>query len=427
LNVYNVAGIAPLLEWTAHYGGNGQTPDRPQGAPRWLDSRADVLFEQPPRSVSTKHGPTTRTVLVAFDGGAATQLAALPDDAARTRALQAHLRWDDTREPGSEEWMRAAVAAGNGALLAERLRRTPDDVALLRLRQDTAGAQREAVCAADTARAKAAPDNGDLAYLALRCRPEGPDTVAAFQAAAARWPTNPWLRFAVTYDLLSRGQFAAAAPQVPALIEALPAMRERLALLAARLQRLQKGAAADYAPYLPLSPRLRALLDAEQGGSAPQGPERAIAELAVGNLSAAKHLVVGAPIEPYVARLIGASDGASAEQVARVLDIPVMAGMEPATVLPSAALALRMDRDASAYLKAARTYFFEADAVERFLRAVKANRSQAECEQSLGPVSPELRPLAYAAALVLLKDKAPAEWRRVANGMLFAPERPHFY
>ncbi|AVR98843.1 heat-shock protein HtpX [Pseudoduganella armeniaca] len=62
-NVYNVAGATPLVEWTAHYGGNATTPDRPQGAPRWLDSDADVFFRDPPRSVSTKHGPATRRVL----------------------------------------------------------------------------------------------------------------------------------------------------------------------------------------------------------------------------------------------------------------------------------------------------------------------------------------------------------------------------
>lgn len=426
-NVYNVAGIAPLVEWTAYYGSNGNTADRPQGAARWLDSHADVLFEDPPRSVSTKHGPATRTVLAAAGGGAAAQLAHLPDDAARTRALQAHLRWDDTQQPGAGEWLLHAMAAGQGQLLAERLRRTPDDVALLRLRQDTAGAGRADVCAADTARARAAPDNGDLAYLALRCRPAGAETVAAFKAAAARWPGNPWLRYAVAHDLLSHGQFAAALPHLQPLIDGLPAMRGELALLAARLQRLQYGKAADYRPYLPLSARLREMLDLERGTGDLQGPGKAFAELAVGNLSAAKHMVVDAPIEPYVARLIGTSDGASAEQVARVLDMPVMLGTNPATVLPSAALALRMGRDASVYLKAAHEYFGEADAIERFLRAVQANRSQAECEQALGPVPAEVRPFAYAAALVLRKDKAPAEWRRIANGMLFAAERPHFY
>lgn len=62
-NVYNVAGATPLVEWTAHYGGNAITPDRPLGAPRWLDSAADVFFRDPPRSVSTKYGPATRKVL----------------------------------------------------------------------------------------------------------------------------------------------------------------------------------------------------------------------------------------------------------------------------------------------------------------------------------------------------------------------------
>lgn len=426
-NAYNVAGVTPLVEWTAHYGGNGSTPERPQGNPRWLDSRADVVFAEPPKSISTKYGPGTRTVLSALGGQPQTQLQAMPSDDARRQAVLAHARWDDPAEQNSDEWLRLATRLDYGKTLAERLRRKPDDMTLLRLRQDTAGTNKDVVCAADATRAKAAPDNGNLAYLALRCRPDSDATAAAYKAALAHWPANAWLRFAVMRDLLDQGDFRAAALHLPQLIDKLPAMREQLILMAARLQRFQHGAAADIGSYVRMSPGLSRITAMEQGYGPKDGPGHAIAELAEGNLSAAKNMVADTPLEPRVTRLIAASDGASADQVRRSLEMPLSQGIDAATVLPTAGLALRQGRDATPYLKAAGEYFDDMPAIERFLQAVKAGKPRRECEAALGRVAPEARLYAYAAGVVLQKDRAPAEWRKAASTMLFAPERPHFY
>lgn len=46
--VYNVAGAGSLVEWTAVYGNTAPVPDRPLGAPRWLTTGADLLFEDAP-------------------------------------------------------------------------------------------------------------------------------------------------------------------------------------------------------------------------------------------------------------------------------------------------------------------------------------------------------------------------------------------
>jgi hypothetical protein len=61
--VYNVAGAAPLVEWTNTYGSAKAVPERRLNAPRWLQSHADVLFGKPPATISTKSGGGTRTVL----------------------------------------------------------------------------------------------------------------------------------------------------------------------------------------------------------------------------------------------------------------------------------------------------------------------------------------------------------------------------
>ena len=57
---------------------------------------------------------------------------------------------------------------------------------------------------------------------------------------------------------------------------------------------------------------------------------------------------------------------------------------------------------------------------------MRAGRSQGECETVLGKVSHDTRLRAYGAAVVLMKEKAPAYWRRTTIRMLFPAERPYF-
>ena len=61
--VYNVAGAAALVRWSAVYGTAVAAPDRELGAPRWTATDASVLFERPPERVSTKGRGTTKSVL----------------------------------------------------------------------------------------------------------------------------------------------------------------------------------------------------------------------------------------------------------------------------------------------------------------------------------------------------------------------------
>ena len=52
--IYNVASAASLVKWHAVYG-NRQTPeDKVLGNQRWLVTRADYVFEEPPESINTK-------------------------------------------------------------------------------------------------------------------------------------------------------------------------------------------------------------------------------------------------------------------------------------------------------------------------------------------------------------------------------------
>lgn len=428
--VYNVAGAAPLMEWTATYGRASQVPDRRLGAPRWLGSHADVLFAKPPEKVSSRSG-STRTVLEGLAALAPSeQVQLLPDDAERHRVILLHARWDETRRPATAEWL--AYAAGipetskaGAELLASRVRAAPDDVVLLRMEQDVAGSEHAAVCARHIARARTAPDNADLAYLALRCAADGPQNDAAFRQAAQRWPNNAWLRNAVGWDLLRNGDFAAAEAHVDFARKQLPSLAAEQSLMLARIQRLQRGW-MDFAALSPASARLRHLSALEDGYGDTNAPTRAYAQLNKGALAAALALTDDVPEKARVLRLTAASDGAGQETVKRALALPPDQGMDEATVWVTVALAMKHGAPVAPYLDAARARFGpEQPRISAFLDAVRAGKGLG-AESLLQGTHPEARMLAYSAALVLAGDKAPAAWRLASKRLLFASERPYF-
>lgn len=437
--VYNVAGAAPLVEWTATYGRAGAVADRRLGAPRWLGSHAAVHFAQAPTSVSSK-GPDTRTVL---DGGAllapGQQLDLLKEEQERRRVTLLHARWDDTQRAETMEWLRRAASDGAQDLTAERLLRRPDDVVLLRMEQDSAGAgpgaEREAVCRRHQARADAAPGNGDMRYLALRCaaamaQAGGKAKAAArlaFADAARRWPQNGWLRNAVAYDKMAAGDFAGAAPDLQAARAALPLLRPHTNLLLARIQRLQQGW-MDYQGLSPDSPGLRWLSELEDGFGPENSETRAYAQLNKGGLAAALSFSEGTQSEARVLRLVAASDGAGPNTLQRALALPPEQGMDNATLWPSIALAMRLGKDTARYTVAAKQISGATQpAVLAFLQAVQRGQRQADAEALLQDVDPDVRMQAYSAATVLMGPLAPAAWRLAAKRLLFAPERPHFH
>ena len=147
------------------------------GAPRWSSTAVDHVFEDPPRSISTKGGGGQRSVLQGLaDADPQRQLALVSDEAQRRQMLSAHLRWDPTGSRHAVEWFAlSGIDAAFAPLLQARLDATPDDVVLLRAQQDgSRGEAHAAVCARQVARSQAQPDNPSLSYAAVRCGGEGP-------------------------------------------------------------------------------------------------------------------------------------------------------------------------------------------------------------------------------------------------------------
>ncbi|WP_159671799.1 M48 family metallopeptidase [Andreprevotia sp. IGB-42] len=110
--VYNVAGASPLVKWTAVYGSAAEQEPQFMGAPRWTTARAEVYFAEPPRSISSKGGGGTVTVLSGTaDLPPEKQLKLVPYDSERATMILAHARWDDPAKASTADWQALAKQA----------------------------------------------------------------------------------------------------------------------------------------------------------------------------------------------------------------------------------------------------------------------------------------------------------------------------
>ena len=433
--VYNIAGATPLAEWYATYGSMPDKPVRQIGPVRWLDSGADHVFSEPPKSVSgSKYSSGSyRSVLAGAAGEApGTQLSMIDDAGQRTRVALLHVRWDATGVPDTEAWLgHASSMPGFAATLSERLARTPDDVLLRRVEFDLADAPgKKALCAEAQARATARPDNPDLVYLALRCTDEGMMQTQRLRQAAARWPEHGWLANWLAYEQLDSPNWREAGPALEHAMGALPQRAPVLALELARLKRLNDPG-ASLAALERVSPPLRELVEYDHGAGPAQSVGRAYAELARGELQQALSYAKGSGArEAHILRLVAASDGARADQIAQALALPVESGQDAGTAWLTLALATKEGRQGkeTAALRAMAQQSAGRDGAKMmaFFDSVNKGVDPAVADRLLGAVEPESRARAYSAALVLAGHRAPDAWRQLVRRLLFASERPYF-
>ena len=427
--VYNVAGASALVEWTAVYGNVAPRPDRPLGAPRWTTTSAGVLFTEPPKQVKTKAGGATREVLTGLGDGAATQqLSYINSDAEQKRVTAVRARWEPTSAPGAAEWLHFASRLPDfPKLLAVRLKEAPDDVTLLRLQQDSAGDERANVCATHTALADGKPQSADLAYLAARCLAE-PARADAFAAGYKRWPDSGWFAYAFGFTAAENARWPEALIALDKARQRLPMFSDALGLDVARVQRVLGFDPGKLAELQKSSRALNSMMSLESGVGVDSNDLKAYAELARGNLARALQLAASNPQrEPRIVRLAAASDGASAELIARALALPANRGVDEDTAWASIALAARMKHDPAPYFEHLKRLPPEhATSVVRFIAEATRGEGPQAAQRHIPPVTPEVRGQFYALGVVLLGDRAPQAWREGAKGLLFAYERPYF-
>lgn len=439
--VYNVASASPLVAWTAIYGQNQGAPgERRLGLPRWSETGASLIFKEPPSSISAPRGSGggTREVLSGYAGEAPSeQLALLTAEQDRVGLVRVHLRWDPLDAPAMIDWLQAADAMPErGKWLAERLQQAPDNVLLLRAEQEyaTEPAAHDEVCQRHVARAKAQPDNPDLAYLATRCLPDGPAKNAAFVAGSGRWPQHGWFAYAASYAHSETARWTQALDALAVVRLHLPAMAQDSVIEEARLLRYTGAPYARLVELTHVNPRLNNLL-AMEVASRPRDPTtQAYADLASGRLQRALERLPETGDSAQAARLlrlIAASDGAPAEALKRAAALPAQLGLDLPTAWTTLGLALRDGGDAAA-AKAllagsgggARMQH-QVEQVRRFVEQARRGLRGPQLERLLDGTVPGLRGHAYSTASVALGQRAPAAWREAASKLLFATERPY--
>ena len=427
--VYSVAGAVPLVEWSAAYGKLEPKPDRMVGAVRWLDSGADDILVEPPKSVTSKYG-SYRTVLSAAATAAPEyQVQMIDDDKQRHRVAHLHVRWDSTSAPHTQSWMNIAAAyPGYAALIAQRLKNAPADVVLRREQFDAADpAQQKVLCSEADAQSKAAPDDGNLKYLALRCQSDSFALAAQARQAALRWPDNAWLAYTVAYDQLATSDYKAALAGFEKAATQLPGRASQLAGDIGRI-RHYLDPEADLSAQTAQSPVLNYMVNQHHGVGDPGTPGRAFAALAAGQLDSALAYSKGDQgSAATVLRLVAASDGASDEVVARAMALRPEQGAAMPTVWLMVGMDLRSGADPAKHRAAAIAASGNfGTQMAAFMDSVRKGDDPRVSERLLASTNPQVRGFAYSAAIVAKGRKAPQAWRDYVKRMLFAPERPYF-
>jgi hypothetical protein len=437
--VYNVAGAAPLTEWTAVYTPEGKPrgadfkgpAERMLGAPRWTTTDVDFLFSEPPERLQTDDSRerTYRTVLSAASGEPAwRQAEMIENEQERAQLVLTHARWDDTGTANTAEWMLLASTDPQfPGLLAERVRRAPNDVVLLRLEQDTTKDEAHAeACNRHRALAQKKPAESNLQYLSIRCLEDPGQRNAAFVESQAKWPDNPWLAMAAGATLAERGEYARAQPMIDQAIKKLPTMRERMSLDAARLRRLNaEDALPDLGSLVRFSSTIGMLTSIESGDGLEGTPLAPYAELARGRIREASELARAMPEgRERALRIVATSDGATPAMIKEALDLPVDDGSDYQSLIPVYALALRAQRDTAPYSAQLNKQLGEdGDSVVEYLERVEREGDNSAAYANLPRGSLSLRLHALHAALLLQGDVAPRAWRREVARGLFVGER----
>ena len=419
---YNVGQASALIEWTATYGRAPAPAERPLGAPRFFESSANIMFRTPPQS-SSSHALQVLTALDALpEGDAATvlqQWQSITNPEEQRAFVRTHLRFEPTASREFGVWLGLGEAEED--LLRERIEAAPRDLFLRRLAQDRAqGAEHERLCAEDIAAAEEAQDDVDALYLALRCRPDGPDTDRAFLEANAAHPEHGWLAWAAGNVFERNAEWVRAYEASLVAFGAAPALQPQVEVRQARYgRRLQAEGFSARVPSVVSGSELEFLLLAMPDTSSPGlAPYLALRDGDLQGSRDAHRALPASPRSQDFTMMIGASEGASPEMIAEALEIAPEA--LTSTHAYAYALALREGAEASRYLPGLAW-------APRLPETFAALRTAPEGLDGLAAgAGAEQRGILYAMGVILLRDQAPASWRVEASSLLFAPERPYF-
>jgi Zn-dependent protease with chaperone function len=435
--IYNVASASPIIEWTASYGSAAAVPDRLRGTERWFGSDADVIFSEPPKSISSKSGSGTRLVLAAVNANnpmAALDMLSKSNTSTVAQLVSTHARWDEASSGQTLAWLHLASSQpGFEAVLASRLKENPTEMLALRLEQDRPGANREQVCTRHQTMAAKNPNNADLKYLIIRCLQDNNAKDAAFDAGYREYPQHPWFAYASGYTLAGNKAWDQALSAWKVAMNE-PSLRDSLSLDSARLRRLQAPeGSADLRDLLPQSQQLRSLIQLETGQELDaQHPLLAYTELAKGRLAEALSKASNSPdLRDTMMRLVATADGAQAQWLNAATALPIVSSSGKASPVVIHEMAVRLKAkqgiDWANYGFAFDSYGAENKLrLQRFVSLLQQSNTDVQAlESSLQGSQPDLRGIAYWLGHVALGSNAPPHWAVQAKRLLFVGERSY--
>lgn len=450
--VYNVAGAAPLVEWTAVYG--SRTPREPKmlGFPRWRTTSAEHIFTEPPRQIETSGTGGIRRVL-SSNAQLPPQytLATVSDPVAQEQVIRTHAKWDSPNGKHIYDWlMRASRLKDFDEILSHRLQADPAEVVTLRIQQDTAEpAIKPQILARHRDLARQHPDDAGWQYIAIRAMPDGPEQDQAFVEALKKWPEYPWLSNAVAYHYSTQGEWDKALTHYKLPLGVPGPWYDSAAIQVARIRRLlalKKQQERDELAQIlgsmthNASANLQDLRDSaalmqhlalETGDGFEDTRYSAYALMNQGQLEKAYQAAGGSETDPQLLVLLAATPGAKPEWQEQVLSASLddFENYDPTLLLYVAALAHRHGKPYQDYIeKFAARYPQEQLLLLDLLRKFLAQGRPPESfeEQDLKGLDPRSRGLVFATTLVLFPDRVQESWRKSANALLFAAERPAF-
>jgi len=446
--VYNVASAAVLSEWTAEYGTvANEDGDRILGAPRFVEVAADAILEAPPRSISSRGGGGTRTVVEAVatsdDVSARALIRAIDASTERVAIATAHLRYAPYGSDDYVEWLDALESIGQGTLAVTLVHRrsaeSPLSVGVERFVDDQlADADKAAGCARRQQASNASPDDADRLYLAIRCIDDVRAREASVLAAVAQHPTHPYIAYSAARVLAARSAWrdAMAAFTVAMGAPMSAAWRDAATLEALRTHRAAVHAGADGfvgvfgTPAGAGGAAYRTFLAIEGAPSADEPPDvTLLRKLSVGDLPGfLAGLGTGTQRDPGLVVLAGASDGAPAHAVRDALGVDPR-GLSAIPLFALAGLAAENASDSSA-IEAELIRALDDEAAPPIagplVAALRAKDAAAIESLAAGCVL-RAREMVLSAGLVALRQGAPSAWRDEVRAVSFATEHPFFH
>ncbi|MDH7444992.1 M48 family metallopeptidase [Aquimarina sp. 2201CG14-23] len=428
--VYNIANAAALVKWTAFYGGQSYNNDKRLGASRWSITNADYVLEQPPNTVSTSGGSTTRDVLEAYSNYDPVSLINMVSSEDEINAMiSSHAIWDSRESVHIMTWLAVAQKLDNfDTILEERLQKNPDDPMLLRMQQEGAeGEEKEKICANHSDLAVSNPNNANYYYLKTRCLQEGSIQNDAFKSGYKKWPDNPWLAFASGYIYAAEENWEMAEKSMKTAITKEPALSYYISMDLKRIQNMlgrdtknsfKRNFQVDYLDYV--EKLEKASFDIKSS------PDYAYSLLNKGQLKEAINHTRNDKLQDFIIRYAAASDGADQSIIESALSLGIEKGINAYTIWSALGLAVRENKDIALYRSKIKEFYPEDEnKIFEFIDLVKSNNLKV-AKQKLGDIRPLELGSFYSLGTIILKDKAPKQWRANAKGLLFLNEGPYF-